>query len=58
MRIIDETYHDPGLPVQVFFETRDRSPRVLSPGDIIQFQSVTVFCMFKAISFMRFLGSL
>ncbi|KAM5570401.1 protection of telomeres protein 1b-like [Rosa sericea] len=42
VRIIDETYHDPGLPVQIFFETMDRSPRVLSPGDIIQFQSVTV----------------
>ncbi|KAK9925744.1 hypothetical protein M0R45_023010 [Rubus argutus] len=42
VRIIDETYQDPGLPVQVFFETRDRSPRVLSPGDIIQFQSVTM----------------
>ncbi|KAL6143108.1 hypothetical protein ACLB2K_053804 [Fragaria x ananassa] len=42
VRIIDETHHDPGLPVQIFFETMAKSPRVLSPGDIMQFQNVTM----------------
>lgn len=46
VRIIDETHHDPGLPVQIFFETMAKSPRVLSPGDIMQFQNVTVLCKF------------
>lgn len=55
VRIIDETYHDIGLPVHIFFETMDRSPRVLSPGDIIQFQSVTVICELKPFYLCYFL---
>ncbi|KAI5330546.1 PREDICTED: protection of [Prunus dulcis] len=42
VRIIDETHQDPGLPVNVFTQTRNQLPRILSVGDIIQFQRVSM----------------
>ncbi|XP_070666861.1 protection of telomeres protein 1a-like isoform X4 [Malus domestica] len=41
VRIIDETHQDPGLSVNIFTD-RNECPRILSVGDIIQFQRVTI----------------
>lgn len=58
VRIIDETHQDPGLPVNVFTQTRNQLPRILSVGDIIQFQRVSVYQTDHPLNFLAFLGVL
>nr|XP_028959934.1 protection of telomeres protein 1a-like isoform X1 [Malus domestica] len=41
VRIIDETHQDPGLSVNIFTD-RNECPRILSVGDIIQFQRLMI----------------
>ncbi|KAH9617352.1 hypothetical protein KSS87_006859 [Heliosperma pusillum] len=54
LRIVDETYHDSGLVVNIFAENQEKLPQINSSGDIIQVSHVTMkshnaetYCLFN-----------
>lgn len=42
VRVIDESYPNPGIAINFFAETMDKLPQVLTVGDIIQLSQVVV----------------